>query len=571
MNDFHRRAGTGAAVGHSLRIAIVVALLAPLSACSTLQKAGDMLGVGGWFDSGSSPAITAAELLEHVQILASDAFGGRAPGTRGEDLTVAYLEEQFRKAGLEPGHPDGRYVQSVPLVGLRSDADLGIAVKGEPLPVQMHQDAMLISQRLEPRVALRDVPLVFAGYGVQAPEYGWDDYAGLDVRGKIVVMLVNDPQVRSADDRLDPRYFRGRAMTYYGRWTYKFEMASKLGAAGALVIHNTQQAGYPWEVVSGSWGTENFTLDRGDGNAQRVAVEGWLREDAARGLLEASGHSYDELLRAAATPGFRGIELPATASALVRNTVRRINSRNVVAAIPGTDPALRDEWVVYSAHWDHLGTNPALEGDSIYNGAVDNATGTGGLIEIAQALIAAPPRRSVLFLALTAEEQGLLGAKWYAEHPLYPLERTVANINLDGLNVWGPTEDVVVVGMGQSTLEDVLEAAAAEQGRRIRPEGTPEKGFYFRSDHFEFAKVGVPALFADSGITPRGGNQAQGEQQRADYVRHRYHKVSDEVQPNWNLAGAVQDLELMMRIGQQVGNTTERPRWKPGSEFAARR
>lgn len=549
---------------------ITVALGMLLAGCSTLQKTAGWVGLGGWFNDAPviTPAITSQELREHVAVLASDAYGGRLPGTRGEELTVSYLEKQFRAAGLKPGNPDGTYTQDVPLVGLTSDADIGMSVSGRPLPLTLQKDVVVVSQRLAPRTLLRHVPLVFVGYGVQAPEYGWDDYAGLDVAGKIIVMLVNDPQVEGADYRLDPAYFRGRAMTYYGRWTYKYEIASKLGAAGALVIHNTDLAGYPWEVVSGSWGTENFTLDLGNGNVDRVAVEGWLHEDTAKELFEQAGYDYEMLRRQAAKPGFKGFELPAEASILVRNKVRSIASKNVLAAVPGSDPKLRNEWVIYTAHWDHLGTNPALAGDQIYNGALDNASGVAALLELAQAFVAKPTRRSALFLAVTAEEQGLLGSRWYAAHPLYPPKATIANINMDGLNVWGPTEDVVVTGLGQSTLEDVLEVQAKAQGRTLRPEASPEKGYYFRSDHFEFAKVGIPALYADSGITPVGRTQAEGKAQRADYVAHRYHKVDDELTADWNLDGAVQDVELLFKVGQAVANEPSRPAWKPESEFA---
>lgn len=553
---------------HFPALAAILVFLMGATACSSLRQGAELLGLGAWFSQLPDAQITEAELQGHIAALASDAFGGRLPGTAGEDLTVAYMETAFKKAGLEPGNPDGRYVQDVPLVGLKSDADVGISVNGKPFPMRMNKDLVVVSQRVDPRIILRKAPLVFVGYGVQAPEHNWDDFAQLDVAGKVIVMLVNDPQVVGADERLDPRWFRGRAMTYYGRWTYKYEMASKLGAAGALVIHNTEQAGYPWEVVSGSWGSEKFTLDQDDGNHGRVAVEGWLHEETARRLLAASGFNYEKLRREAAKPGFRGFELPAQASVLVRNTIRRVQSRNVVAAVRGNDPNLSKEWVIYSAHWDHLGTNTALKGDQIFNGALDNASGVAGLLELAHAFAAAPPRRSALFIGLTAEEQGLLGAQWYARHPLYPIARTVANINMDGLNVWGPTEDVVVIGMGQSTLEDVLADEAGKRGRQIRPESSPEKGYYFRSDHFEFAKRGVPALYADSGITPVGGTLADGQKLRANYVAHRYHKVDDELNADWRFDGAVEDLQLLEAVGRVVADSDARPDWKPGSEFA---
>lgn len=547
-------------------VALVAIVL--LAGCAAVSDA--VRHVGAWVGLGPAghPEITEAELRRHVEVLASDAFSGRLPGTEGEEQTVRYLQRAFQRAGLEPGNSNGRYVQDVPLVGLSSSADVGVEINGRPLPLKIEQDIVVVSQRLQRRTLVRKLPLVFAGYGVQAPEYNWDDYRGLNVAGKILVVFVNDPQVEAVEGRLDAQYFRGRAMTYYGRWSYKYEIASKLDAAGVLVIHNTHLAGYPWEVVSGSWGTEKFTLDRDDGNARRIAFEGWLHEEAARRLFAESGYDLDTLRKQAALPGFQGFELPAVASVLVRNTIRQIGSKNVLAAVPGTDPKLRDEWLIYTAHWDHLGTNPALDGDQIYNGALDNASGVGGLLELAAAFAAKPARRSTLFLAVTAEEQGLLGSRWYAKHPVYPLEKTVATINMDGLNIWGPTEDVVVTGMGQSSLEEVLADAAQEQNRQLRPETTPEKGYYFRSDHFELAKVGIPALYADSGITPVGGTIADGVAQRADYVAHRYHKVDDEITDDWRLDGAVQDLELLHQVGRRIADSPLRPHWKVGSEFA---
>lgn len=555
------------AITNILRVA-AIALSVLASGCTTVADATRTVRTWVGLGPQAEPQITIGELRRHIETLASDQFAGRLPGTKGEELTVSYLQREFRRAGLRPGNTDGSYVQNVPLVGLTSSADVGIEVRGRPLSLQMNRDVVVVSQRLQQRTLVRKLPLVFVGYGAQAPEYDWNDFQGLDVAGKILVVLVNDPQVEAAEGRLDPRYFRGRAMTYYGRWSYKYEIASKLGAAGVLVVHNTHLAGYPWEVVSGSWGTENFTLDRGDGNAERVAFEGWLHEEAAIQLFQQAGYDYQQLRKQAAKPGFRGFELPAVASVMVRNAVRRVDSQNVLAAVPGTDPVLKNEWLIYTAHWDHLGTNPVLEGDQIYNGALDNASGTAGLLELAAAFAAEPSRRSTLFLAVTAEEQGLLGTRWYAEHPVYPLEQTVANINMDGLNIWGPTSDIVVTGMGQSSLEDELANVAQSQNRQLRPEASPEKGYYFRSDHFEFAKVGIPALYADSGITPVGGTVEDGLAERADYVAHRYHKVDDEFRSDWRLDSAVQDLELLRQVGQNVANAAERPYWKSGSEFA---
>lgn len=557
------------------RLLAVAPLLLLLGACATVDRTLGLVGLDGLFGGGEDvPSLSAeirpADLHQHVRVLASDAFAGRAPGTVGEELTTQYLVNAFEDAGLAPG-PQGSYLQGVPLVGLQSDADMGLQVQGKPLPLRMSRDAVLVSQRVMPRTVLRRLPLVFVGYGVHAPEYGWDDYAGVDVRGKIAVMLVNDPQVEASDGRLDSAYFKGRSMTYYGRWTYKYEQASRMGAAAALVIHNTAMAGYPWEVVAGSWGTENFTLDRADGNAQRVAAEGWLHEDFARELFARAGYDYELLRRQASRPGFRGFELPASASVMVRNTIRRVQSHNVLATVPGTDPALRDEWVIYSAHWDHLGVNPNLPDDQIYNGAEDNATGVAGLLEVAAAFAQQPARRSMMFLAVTAEEQGLLGARWYAENPVVPLAKTVANINMDRLNVLAPTRDIVIVGRGQSSLEQVLETAAATQGRVLVSESSPEKGYYFRSDHFEFAKRGVPALYADSGKTPRLGDPETLHNYNASYVRDRYHKVDDEYDPSWPMTGAAQDMQLLYLVGQAVANTTRPPHWLPSSEFATLR
>jgi Zn-dependent M28 family amino/carboxypeptidase len=520
-------------------------------------------------------AVTAGSLLAHVRELASDRYEGRAPATEGERLTVEYLTQQFAALGLKPGNPDGRWVQDVPLVEISATRDATLTVRGKPLRLKFPDDYVALSLRVTPKVEVRDSEVVFVGYGVVAPEYGWDDYKGVDVRGKTIVMLVNDPQVPDARDpsKLDDAMFGGRAMTYYGRWTYKYEIASEKGAAAVMIVHETGPAGYPYEVVSGSWGRENFNLDRADGNAGRVPVEGWFTEERARTLLKLSGHSFDQLKAAAVRRDFRPVALPARASFTVNNTVRRVKSQNVVAKLEGSDPQLKDQVLVYTAHWDHLGKDPKLADDQIFNGALDNATGTAGLLEMARAWSKLPvaPRRSVLFLAVTAEEQGLLGSKWYAENPLYPLDRTVANINMDGLGIWGPTSDVVLVGKGQSTLDDVLAAEAARQGRVVMAEPTPEKGYYYRSDHFEFAKVGVPALYADGGVRVVGKPEGWGEERQAEYVARDYHKVSDEVRDDWNLDGAAQDIGLLFRVGLAVTEQDAWPQWNPGSEFKARR
>jgi Zn-dependent M28 family amino/carboxypeptidase len=448
-------------------------------------------------------SVTADGLLSHIEVLSSDEYEGRAPGTAGEELTVDYLIRRFQELGFKPGNPDGTFIQDVPLVGLTAEVTkASFLVRGETVPMTGKEDFTAFTSLVEPEVSIRDSEIVFVGYGVAAPEYDWDDFKGADLTGKTLLMLVNDPAIPDPSDpsRLDPEMFNGRAMTYYGRWTYKYEIGAEFGAAAVFVIHETDPAGYPWAVPAANWGRERFII-AADGEASRPApVTGWMHLDATRRLFEAAGVDFDEMKAAAADPAFRPVELGGTASVTVGNEIREIRSRNVLAKLEGSDPDLADEYVVYTAHWDHLGRNESLEGDQIYNGAKDNASGTAGLLEIARAFatLEVPPSRSVLFLAVTAEEKGLLGAKYYAQNPLYPLEKTLANINMDGANLWGRTEDIVVVGLGNSTLDDVLTTAADEMGRVVLPDPEPEKGFFYRSDHFEFAKEGVPALYASS-------------------------------------------------------------------------
>jgi Zn-dependent M28 family amino/carboxypeptidase len=362
-------------------------------------------------------------------------------------------------------------------------------------------------------------------------------------------------------------------MTYYGRWTYKYEIATETGAAAAMVIHETGPAGYPFEVLSNGWGSEAFDVQSADGNMTRVAVQGWMRDTFVRQLLESTGYSFDELKQQALSRDFRPIELPAQASFTVRNTLRNVDSKNVVAKLEGSDPQLADEYVVDTAHWDHLGRDTTRDGDQIFNGALDNATGTAGIVELAEAFaqLDPAPSRSILFLAVTAEEKGLLGAKHYAQNPLYPLERTAANINIDGLNQWGRTNDIVVVGLGNSTLDDILRGAATAEGRTLVPDPESEKGFFYRSDHFEFAKEGVPALYTDQGIDYIGQPAGYGEEKRNEYTANDYHTVSDEVKPNWDLSGAAEDLKLLFRVGFDVAQAASFPEWMPGTEFKAKR
>ncbi|HEX6560195.1 MAG TPA: M28 family metallopeptidase, partial [Longimicrobiales bacterium] len=405
------------------------------------------------------------------------------------------------------------------------------------------------------------------------PEYGWDDYKGVDVRGKTILMLINDPAVPDPGDpaKLDPKMFKGNAMTYYGRWTYKYEIAAEKGAAAAIIIHETGPAGYPYEVVSGSWGRENFDIKTPTGNAERSKIESWIRLDKAKELLSAAGQDFDALKKAAIRKDFKPVALNAKATFHLKNTLREVQSKNVVAKLEGDDH--KDEYVIYSAHWDHLGKDPSIQGDQIFNGANDNATGVAALLELAEAYTKLPhkPDRSILFLAVTAEEQGLLGAKYYAENPLYPLKKTLADVNMDALNTWGRTKDIVVVGYGNSTLDDVLAQAASHQNRVIAPDPEPEKGFFYRSDHFEFAKQGVPALDTDEGTDYIGKPAGYGEQKRTEYTNNDYHKPSDQIKPDWDLSGLVEDTQLFFMVGYGIAQGETWPEWKTGTEFKAKR
>lgn len=524
---------------------------------------------GGWActpagDDAAGERFDRDRLMEHIEVLSSDEFGGRAPGSPGEDKTVSYLTDAFRSYGLAPGNPDGSFVQQVPLVGITATEDSHLSIvrgrNAEELAAGLGYVAW--TKRVVEEVDL-DGELVFVGYGVVAPEYEWDDYKDVDVEGKVLLMLVNDPPLDDA--------FGGDAMTYYGRWTYKFEIAAEKGAAGAFIVHETVPAGYPWEVVTGSWAGESFDLETPDKNMNRVAVEGWFSLNAARALFDGAGLDYEEQKQAAADRSFRPVSLGTRVRATIDNELRNVSSANVLAKLEGSEAP--EELIIYTAHWDHLGTPASMEGDNIFNGAYDNATGVAGLIELARTFseLDPAPRRGVLFLAVTAEEQGLLGSRYYAENPLYPASSTVAAINMDGLNIWGRTSDVTVVGMGQSSLDDLAAEVAGRQGRTLRPDPEPEKGFYYRSDHFEFAKVGIPAFYADVGITFEGRPEGWGERQREIYNAEDYHKPSDEIKDWYDLSGMVQDVELFYEMGLELATTDAWPEWSDTSEFKAKR
>jgi len=522
------------------------------------------------------PAINTEAMLADIRKLSSDEFGGRAPGSKGEELTVSYLIDQFKAAGAEPGNPDGTWTQKVPLVGITPSALSPLVVKkgGQSQSFKPNEQVVAFSQRVTDAISLADSEMVFVGYGVQAPEFQWDDFKGLDVKGKTLVVLVNDPPVAdaAAPDGLDAKTFGGKAMTYYGRWTYKYEKAAELGAAGIFIVHETVPAGYPFSVVQG-FGGQRFDLVTPDKNMGRAAVQGWLSLDAATSLFKASGLDYQKLKAQAATRDFKPVPLGATATMSFTQTMRTVDSQNVIGRITGSDPALKNEYVVYTAHWDHLGVGQPVNGDNIYNGALDNASGVSLVLEIVRAFkkVKPAPKRTLLFLMVSAEEQGLLGSRYYADFPLYPLNKTLANINVDGVNQWGRTKDLTVIGLGASDLDEYARAAAAEQGRELRPDAEPEKGFYYRSDHFNFALKGVPAFDPDSGIDFIGKPAAYGKEKRDEYTSRDYHAPSDVIKADWDLSGAAEDGRLLLAIGYRVANADTYPSWKPGNEFKAAR
>jgi len=520
-------------------------------------------------------AITPDGLLAHIKVLASDEFEGRAPGTKGEELSVKYIADQFKKIGLKPGNPDGTYTQEVPLAGIKSEPRMSFSLGDKTMGLKYPDDFVASSARLQPEIKIDQADVVFVGYGVVASEYGWDDYKDVGVRGKTLLMLIGDPPIPDPKDpsKLDDKMFKGRAMTYYGRWTYKYEIAAQKGAAAAIIIHETEPAAYPWQVVRSSWGKENFELDNPNKNMDTISARSWITLDVAKKLIADSGQDFDALKKAAITKEFRPVMLNAKANIEIKQQIHSFKSHNVIGKLEGSDPKLRDEYVIYTAHWDHLGRHPELQGDQTFNGAIDNASGVASVIQIAAAFtkLNPPPKRSVLFMDTTAEEAGLLGAKYYAEHPLYPLQKTLADINIDGINPWGKTHDLEDLTNRNSTLDDLLGQAAAAQGRVMKPSSEPEKGGFYRVDSFEFAKAGVPVLHAARGIEIIGKPPEYGKQKRDEFVAKHYHQPSDEVDPSWDLSGAVQDVQLLFEVGYQAANGDKFPEWKTRSEFKAKR
>ncbi|MCG9734425.1 MAG: M28 family metallopeptidase [Pseudoalteromonas sp.] len=505
-------------------------------------------------------SINSEQLAEHIKVLASDEFGGRAPSSKGEELTLAYLTDQFKALGFEPGNGDS-FLQEVPLVSLEADSDMVLTIGGKDY--QYKKDMVMGSSRISAKQSIKDSELVFVGYGVNAPEYNWNDYEGLDVKGKTVVMLVNDPGFATKN----PDLFTGDAMTYYGRWTYKYEEASRQGAAGAIIIHETAPASYPWSVVENSWSGEQFGFQKENNNMDRVAVEGWVTTDVAKELFTKAGLDFDTIKANAAKGAYHVDMGDLTASVEVNNTIKKSISYNFIATLPGSEKP--DEHIIYSAHWDHLGTDKTRKGDQIYNGAHDNATGTAGLIEVAEAFATLPehPSRSMTFLAVTAEEQGLLGSKYYAANPVIPASQTVANINMDSLNLLGKVKDISVVGIGKSEMDSLLETAAKAQGRTVSGDPKPSSGGYYRSDHFAFANMGVPAMYAGGGSEALDEETANYRKRMSLVLRGCYHQPCDRYRDEWDLSGAVQDLQLFYQVGFDISERKEWPTWNATSEF----
>jgi Zn-dependent M28 family amino/carboxypeptidase len=527
-------------------------------------------------EAASFPAIDGNAVLDHTKVLASDEYEGRAPGTKGEELTVRYVSEQFKKAGLKPGNPDGTYIQKVPMVAITPDPGAVLTLKkgANEQKLKFRDDAVVWTKRVQEAVGIDKSDIVFVGYGVQAPEFNWDDYKGVDLKGKTMLVLVGDPPVPDPADpaKLDPKTFGGKAMTYYGRWTYKYEMGQKMGAAAVLIVHETEPAGYPFSVVQGKSG-EQSDLISPDNNMGRLPIEGWISLDRTRKLCALAGQDYDALKKQSVTREFKPVSLGVTASLTLHNKIRTFDSHNVIGRVEGSDPKLKGEYVIYVAHWDHFGIGAPVNGDKIYHGAVDNATGTGGLIEVGRAFAKMPtaPKRTILFLAVTAEEQYLMGSAYYALNPLYPLAKTLAVINMDSLNVRGRTKDIRVTGFGNSELDDYAQEVVAMQGRVISPDPAPERGGFYRSDHFPFAKQGVPALASGGGINYVGRPEGWGKQKSDEFTLHVYHTPLDRVEPDWDMSGAVQDLQYYWMVGYNVAQAGKYPQWKPGTEFKATR
>ena len=514
------------------------------------------------------PALSEATMKDVTRELSLDSYEGRAPGSVGEEKTVAYLIAKYKAAGLEPGN-NGSWTQDVPLIEItaKNVSALTIADRsGKAMSFAYGNEYVIGSYRETPKTDIKQSEMVFVGHGIVAPEKGWNDYAGVDVKGKTVVVMVNDPDFEN--EGLDGP-FGGKAMTYYGRWTYKFEEAARQGAAAVLIIHDTAPAAYGWNVVNSSWTGTQFLAQSKDGGKSQTQANGWIQKSVAKEIFAAAGQNLDKQMAAAKQKGFKAVPLNLTASMNFENDIARKASKNVIGVMKGTKRP--DEYVLYTAHWDHLGRcTAAADGDDICNGAVDNATGTAALVALAEGFAkAGAPERSVVFLAVTAEESGLLGSKFYAENPIFPLSQTVGGVNMDAFSMSGPAKNLTVIGKGKSQLDVYLEAAAKSEGRTPEMEPTPEKGFYYRSDHFSFAKLGVPMVYFEGGDDLVTGGKAAAKAAAEDYEKNRYHAPGDEFDEKWDWSGVMSDLKLYYRVGRMLAMTDAWPNWNDGDEFRA--
>lgn len=510
--------------------------------------------------------ITADGLKKQLSVIASDDFQGRGPSTIGEQKTIAYLADQFKKEGLRPAN-NGSYFQEVSLIKMTADTTESIFINGgkSELNLKYHENFIGNSAQTSD-VSINNSSIIFAGYGVNSPENKWNDYEGLDVKGKTVLVMVNDPGYSTSDSTL----FSGKTMTYYGRWTYKYEEAARQGAKAAIIIHETDAAGYPWGVVQNSWSGPQFSLEDNDFLKSGLQLKAWVTRDEAEKIFESAGLDYNILRLAASKPGFKPVDMKLNFSIHFKNKVEHTKSNNVVALLPGTTRP--EEYVIYTAHWDHFGINPSFKGDSILNGAVDNGTGTAALVEISDAFTKARPERSVLFLSVTCEEQGLLGSEYYAHHPLFPLSKTVGVINMDALNIFGKTKDMTIVGYGNSQLDKYAVSVLKKYGRYAIPDPTPEKGGYFRSDHFSFAKVGVPSLDLSQGVDNVEHGKEWGLAAHEKWINENYHKPSDNYEPDkWDFAGLTEDVKVYFETGYDLSMSKEFPEWNPDFQFKSLR
>jgi Zn-dependent M28 family amino/carboxypeptidase len=543
----------------------LVSVLALTTACQKADTPGVETAAMPQVDV---PALSEQTMKDVTRELSLDSYEGRAPGSAGEVKTVAYLISKFKAAGLEPGN-NGSWTQDVPLIEITANNVSALSVadrSGKAMSFAYGGEYVIGSYRETPRTEIKQSDMVFVGHGIVAPEKRWNDYAGVDVKGKTVIVMVNDPDFESPN--LDGP-FSGKAMTYYGRWTYKYEEAARQGAAAVLIIHDTAPAAYGWNVVNSSWTGTQFLAQSKDGGKSQTQANGWIQKSVAKEIFAAGGQDLEKQMVAARQKGFKAVPLNLTASLSFDNEIARKASKNVIGVMKGTKRP--DEYVLYTAHWDHLGRcTAAADGDDICNGAVDNATGSAALVALAEGFAkAGAPDRSVVFLAVTAEESGLLGSKFYAENPVFPLSQTAGGVNMDAFSMSGPAKNLTVIGKGKSQLDDYLEAAAKSEGRIPEMEPTPEKGFYYRSDHFSFAKLGVPMVYFEGGDDLVNGGKAAAKAAADDYEKNRYHAPGDEFDEKWDWSGVMSDLKLYYRVGRMLAMTDAWPNWNDGDEFRA--